>query len=534
MLDRLKLILVVLFFIGLLVFSGRAQKEVLEQKDPAVLNFLAAGYCPGVVQGGQAKPLEEMNRIKREWEAIAADKYRQQLPGFDRQWKVRFLENPDLGAAKSSWALTRLMGGMAPEFMYSMATPEFSDRCHHWYIDLSPYLNQPNPYVPGNKRWIDIFYPGALGRWRSSADRHLYCIPIDQVEIAIFYNKKIMAACGIDMEKELASPEWDWHRFIELQKQIKDNGYVPFLMPAANNMRLLWMHDILNDMLFAEVYDQLNAVDDPDMPEATSLSGQEKVRALKKGLVSLQDDRYWETWRIIRDWSNYWQEGYLGSADVMSFQLGRAAMIVDGSWFVKTLESDEQRDFEYGTFFVPRLTTRTSPFAIGSPPRGVGGSTAIQYSITKETATRKEAVEACVDLLMYLSAPQNLGVMVAEGQSFLPTVRNCEQYFEGSPLKFMLPVLEAGSTRCTGFDDLDTRCRDEWWAIMQEFLDGKIDRSQVIAKMQKAVDRGILDQMEKYKDQWHWIVDENGTQTWEIAPPVSRLKTAAESSEVTQ
>ena len=93
-----------------------------------------------------------------------------------------------------------------------------------------------------------------------------------------------------------------------------------------------------------------------------------------------------------------------------------------------------------------------------SPARGVGGSTAIQYSITKETALRKGAVEACVDLLMYITAPQNLGPMVAEGQSFLPTVR-------GAPLaenlKFMLPVLEAGAVRFRGLDNINARCVDE-------------------------------------------------------------------------
>jgi len=530
MADRIKLALVAIFFIVLLVVTGTTQKDVLKQKDPTVLNFLAAGYCPGIVQSGQQKPLEELNRIKHEWERLVVEQYMPAgRPGFDRPWKVRYLEMPNLGEARESWALTRLMGGMAPEFMWSQSIREYTDQCNQWFVDLSPYLNQPNHYVPGNKRWIDLFYPGVLDNWRATADRHLYCIPIDQVEIAIYYNRNIMAECGIDIEAEVSSPDWDWHRFMEIHRIIQDHpvsrqkGYVPFLMTGSDQMRLGWLHDIINDMLYAELYDQLNAVDDPDTPDSTSVDAQEKIRALKKGIVSLDDERYWECWRLIKEWSQYWQRGYLGTGDLLFFQRGNAAMAVDGSWYIKNLENDQMRSFEYGTFFVPRITKRTSRFAIGAPPRGVGGATAIQYSITRQSAERKGAVEACVDLLMFISAPQNLGPMVAEGRSFLPAVRGCERYFEGSPLKFMLPVLEAGPKRFSGLDDINVRCRDEWFALLQKYLADGITRDQVIVQMKRAVDRAIEDQLTRYRDIWKWEVDENGQMTWEITPPVSKL-----------
>lgn len=562
--DRIKVALLVLFFVAVLVLTGSAQKDVLQQRDPAVLNFMANAYCPGIVQAGQGLPMSALDVTVRgledykglytdpkaglaeeyrddpnirlpyagqHWEALAAERHQAGAPGYHQSWKVRFVQMPAVADARGSWALTRLMGGMAPEFMYSMATPEYGDTCHRWFVDLSPYLNRPNPYVPegmpGHDRWLDAFYPGALSNWHATYDKHIYCIPVDQVEIAVFYNADILRACGIDPETEL--PPRSWAAFLDLQRRIQEKGYVAFQMPASDSMRLGWMHDIINDMLYAGVYDQLNTVNDPDIPDASSVDSQEKIRALRLGLVSLHDDRYWEAWRIIKEWSRYWQPGATGTRDNLPFVQGRAALTVDGSWFVQTLEKDQMRTFEYGTFFLPPLTDETTPFAHREPdgnwylPRGVGGATATQYSITVESAQRKEALEAAIDLLMWVSAPQHLGPMVAENGSFLPTVRGAAL---AENLRFMQDVLDRGPVRLRGLDDLDQRCKDAWWACMQYYLSdttGTWTRERILATLEPAVEYSAQDQMDRYKEKWEWVYDENGRNTWEIVPPRSIL-----------
>jgi len=539
--ERIKMVAVLLFFVGLLIVTRSADTDVLKQKDPRVLNFLAAAYCPDVVQGGQADPLTFMNVLVKgaedthsmldegqyvwrevdgvrrrfpvqNWEQIAAERHAKGLPGYHQAWKVRFVEMPTI-EGQESWALTRLMGGMAPEFMYSMRTPDYHERADHWYVDLTDYLHQPNPYVPGNERWMDLFYPGTLDKWRSN-NKRFHCVPIDQVEIAVFYNKKIFRECGID-ESELV--DMDWKRFMEIHRIIKDHkdNYVPFNMTAGQDMRINWMHRVFNDMVYAGIYDKLNVVDDHTLPGTSSIEAQEKVRAIRKGILKVGSDRYWESWRIIKEWSQYWQEGYLSETDNLKFRKGEAAMCVDGSWFVKALEKDEERKkkFQYGTFFIPRLTKRTSRYATDVLPRGVGGATAIQYSITKASATRKDSVEACVDLLMWMTAPRNIGPLVAENESFLPAVRGAKL---SEKLKFMQPVLERGAVQMDGFDMLSTRCRESWWKAMQGWLEGIYDRPTVAAKMEKAIERYIRDTMLENANKWRWMKDENGRDTWEI------------------
>src|SRR5437870_381714 len=51
-----------------------------------------------------------------------------------------------------------LAANTAPDIMVLGYTQQmFPDVPKHWWLDLTPYMYKPNPYVKGNKRWIDTF-----------------------------------------------------------------------------------------------------------------------------------------------------------------------------------------------------------------------------------------------------------------------------------------------------------------------------------------------------------------------------------------
>ena len=508
------------FLVALMVFTGSVQKDVLKQKDPRVINFLAATYCPGIVRPDGSPPLTMMDTLikgpgvdgRGGWEQLAAERHGNALPGYPQAWIVRFLKRPALVSGRDSWALTRLMGGMAPEIMHAQSTPDYWDSCHKWYVNLSEYFERPNPYIPGNKRWADIFNPGVLSFWASNADQGFYAVPIDQVEIGIFYNKTMIADCGIGPEE---FPPRDWAHFIDIQRRIKQAGKVPFLMPAKTLVRMTWIYNVLTDMLYAEIYDRLNVVDGFQTSGTWGVNLQEKVRAYKKGIVSITDERYWEMWRIIKDWSRYWQQGYLGTEDTTGFQRGEAAMTLDSSSFCRQLVNDKKVKFQWSVFYIPKVTRQTSRFAIGAEPKGYGGPAHIQYSITRTTARRKQSVAACVDLLMWLTAPRHVGPLVAETQAFVPAVRVGDEYFP-EHLKFMKPILARGIVRVYWIDAVVLHGMHEWWANMQYFLEGTYTKADVIRTMGAAVEPGMKELMTKFDGIWEWEFDDQGNCTWEI------------------
>ncbi|HWB53045.1 MAG TPA: ABC transporter substrate-binding protein, partial [Tepidisphaeraceae bacterium] len=405
----------------------------------SMLTMVSQIYTPGVVRPDGSRPLHELADVAGKWEGLVNQRWRKKQKGYSEPWQLRFLTVPALGPSAESWTLTRLLSRTAPEFMSAQLTPDFQQHAKDWYVDMTPYLDQPNPYVAGNAHWRDLFYPAALAQWRNPYDGRLYCVPLDEVEVTVFYNLRLLKRCGIPAS---AIPPADWQQFIELQKRIKAAGVIPFLMPAAEPVHVRWAYQILTDMSYDELYQKVRSAGPPT--EGDAISYPEMIRAFKDGILSPNDPRYLESWRIIKEWSRYWQPGYLGSNDPNAFARGNAAMTLEGSWYVATLENDSDRDFDYAVYPLPRLTQATSRFADGAPARGVGGAAAVQLAITRESVEHKGAVRACVDFLMFLTTPKNLGPVVAEADSFLPAVQGAAT----SPkLRFMLPALKIGNVR---------------------------------------------------------------------------------------
>jgi hypothetical protein len=65
-------------------------------------------------------------------------------------------------------------------------------------------------------------------------------------------------------------------------------------------------------------------------------------------------------------------------------------------------------------------------------------------------------------------------------------------------------------------ENLTTRCKDEWWATMQYYLEGTYDQAKVQAVMKAAVERAIDDCLKRYEGRWMWIHDAQGNNTWEF------------------
>jgi ABC-type sugar transport system permease subunit/ABC-type glycerol-3-phosphate transport system substrate-binding protein len=459
--------------------------------EDTTLTVFAQAYTPEIKTGDNPKPLHEFTRIGEAFEKLH--------PGV----KVKFIKSP-VGDFRT-WMRTQLQGGMAPDIMWTHSTYANEDAKYGWFENLDPYLAQPNPYVPkgqrGSVRWLDAFYPDATNAKRSP-DGHIFSLPIDQVETAIFYNKDIFKKVGIE-------PPKTWAEFLQIQEKLRAAGIIPFLMTVKEPMRLQWTQRILNDQLW---YDQLPRLDTRTTRGIgfPGVDTQEFISACKRGVFSVRNPRNRELLRLLKDWSRYWQKGFLVANDDRLFRLGKAAMWWDGSWYTPVISRDPLRSFDWGLFLVPPLTKQSSRFTSPVGSRGVGGASSIQYAITN-SAKAANKVDLCVDFLRFVTAPQNLGPLVTEAELFVPNVIG----LKGSKLLDpYLTLLEKGATHF-GLEDAGPRYGEQQFRVLQAFLGGELTEDQAIDRLERYLAVGVEQML---KDNAHvWRFDDQ----WRILPPAT-------------
>ena len=132
-----------------------------------------------------------------------------------------------------------------------------------------------------------------------------------------------------------------------------------------------------------------------------------------------------------------------------------------------------------------RPSTRRAPsFTPASPRPMIGGpSAAFQYSISTNQADgtmSPEKLEAAVDFLKFLTAPQNAGPMVNDLGSFIPTIQGTE------PLPSMAELIQSMSnTETMGFLELTIEEGQDNQRLLQEFMGGQTDMSEYMAKVKE-------------------------------------------------
>lgn len=455
-----------------------------------VIQFDANQYEPFRYNPDTARELTRM--------ADAIAEFRQVHPQVEVEYITKPAMNPE------TWLNARLKSGDAPDIV--MLQADFCNKRvqYGWFVPLDPYLEQPNPFIPGNTRWLDIFYKDATDA-RRAPDGRLYVIPYDQVGTAIFYNKDLFARAGIG-EGDLPTT---WAEFMEIHRRLKAAGIIPFCMTTGFNMRLNWAWRILTD----QIYDELLPLIDVRAQTGGGFPGvddQEFVRAYKKGLIVPEDERFLEYFRIMKEWSQYWQGGHLGTGDDKLFRLGKAAMFWDGSWAIGQLDRDKLRTFEYGIFGVPRLTTETTRFAPGRPPRSVGGATAIQWAVT-DSARVRGTLPYVIDLLRILTTPRHAGPIIEEAEMFLPNIKGVRV---SSKMRAFESDLEAGHVLFGEHPDVGGggQLGDRWFRMMQSLLGGNYTLDDVATHMRFVLDEEVERLLQANYGVWRF--DAN----WEILP----------------
>ena len=469
-------LLVLVIVLAAMLFSTTLASAAASKTLTGTLTIYAAQYTPAEPTKDNPHPPTYLKKI------VAA--YEKLHPGV----KIVLLPNTNPSSeAFAQWKYTQFAGGTIPDVIYNNPFLANNEVSKGWYVPLDQYLSEPNPYVKGNKRWADVLKPGTLDSTLNVNGKQ-YNLPLDAIDTAIFYNKDMFKKAGIN------SIPKTWAEFIEASAKLKAAGFTPFFFNMGPNGRDYtdWFERQLMDMLYKSSAKELLALTG-GVPKASQLTPIQVAEAIKAGKFGPDDPRFQEAWKILKDFSQYWQEGFTG-AQVRDYQRyfidQKVAMFEGTTGDVKILNDELKPSFEWGTFqAIPPLTKETAKYADGTAAGRIGiiGAFA-DYNVTKGAKDRGNLALA-VDFLKFLSAPQNSGPMIQELGYFVPMVKGVAL---PSQLEPFIPSVARPDCLLPGFvSRLTVQDADQYYRTLQMYILDQITLEQAMKQVAKDYEPAI-------------------------------------------
>ena len=398
---------------------------------------------------------------------------------------------------KFTWIKTRMMSQTLPDLvMIYFPDDSYFDR--DLMYDLAPELEKKNPYSD-NARWRDDFpHDAEIIRAKTMPDGGVYVAGYTQSgnvgATAFVYNKDIFDEVGV-------KPPVDWADFLDIQKKIKAAGYTPFLQPMAGPLG--WLIDWSRWVIQWQLLDGIAKDIDIEAPFG-EMSQKEVARAVKKGIFRPDDPRYMDSWRMVKEWSQYWQEGFLAPPEGDMFVEGKAAMQHTMTLWIPQIAQNPNVTFKWGTFYQPQITKESSQYATGAIPQRVGNSgapaSASMFFMIPQTTVKSGRFDLALDLLQYATAPAQL--------DFWCTAQTIPCFDPGTPIEKVYPGDEDMQRQMAGFFDppafengssnlyLNAISRDlgtQLLKLLQEYLGDAMSLEEAIAELTEMVDVALED-----------------------------------------
>ena len=306
----------------------------------------------------------------------------------------------------------------APDIIYQNGTVANDDMGKNYYVMLNEYFEKPNPYVEGNTHWKDI-YPTAEFEATRCIDKNFYFACIDRCINGMIYNKTLFARAGVTEEPETFA------EFMAALAKLNEIGVIPYLS-GINNYDLF-----IEGNLFSSYLDEVDVLYKNGIVDAEEL-----VRAITKGIFSAEEPIYEDFITMLDEKAKYYPNGYEGYDVFKNFIDGKVAVIeCNGPLMMQCYRANI--DFEIGYFAFPYVSTEDE-MPLGNPNAGkplCGGSAGLSSAwwVTNTAVSKgQKAVDAAVDFLMYVTAPQNNNRMVNDLGAAVPISldADCAPYFK--------------------------------------------------------------------------------------------------------
>jgi ABC-type glycerol-3-phosphate transport system substrate-binding protein len=299
---------------------------------------------------------------------------------------------------------TALAGGTAADVVIPTAMPQiWADVPKGYWVDLTPFVDRPDPYLPHRESLAAALQPSALRQERYYNGK-FFALSATSIEAAFFYNKQIFAKAGIK-----AVPT-TWAQFIADLQKIKAAGYVPLEAPlaAVYNDPILDLLSVLEGMAMGRTITRL------DLNHDGVVDIRELALGLKSHTFGAHNPEFQAALRLYAQLYPYMERGAAGvnySAGLRAFINGRGAVYYDGLWSVSSIDSAHP-SFTYDFFPVPQVTRASNRFATpGYHGTGLWGATgAVAYAVSANAVKRGHLAQA-IDFIEYLMSYHNTDVL---------------------------------------------------------------------------------------------------------------------------
>ncbi|HEX7161458.1 MAG TPA: extracellular solute-binding protein [Trebonia sp.] len=382
-------------------------------------------------------------------------------------------------------------GGSAPDLVWEQYGPVTSGSLPKGLLqNIKPFLDKPNPYVPGNTSWLSLFSPSTVP-YMTSPNGDIDIILGSNVETGMFYSKEAFAKAGIT-----ATPT-TWAEFTADLGKLKTAGVTPIMFADGGLCNPSWFERLATSSLLAGQVSQF------DVNHAQVTTGLDIAVGIKKGIISMNNPRYAAVWKLLGQLEQYSATGqstYDACTDPTSTTpplstqslliQGKVGVLWGGSWYFPQLNSAGFSG-KYGVFPEPPITSDSTPLATGTSTVGmIGGPNGNgQWGVTSQQAdsSMTPAKTATVmNFLAWLFTPQHLGDWIKINQSGadIPTET-------GAPvlnipgLSSLVPSDKVGTVVDVMLDDvLSTAATNSGLRLVQEYLDGQLNFGAFSAQWQ--------------------------------------------------
>lgn len=297
---------------------------------------------------------------------------------------------------------TQLSAGTAPALVFNQASYQ-----QFMVTPLDSYLKKPDPYVPGNKHWIDLFNPKYYGYNQAasvSAQGHLNWIPFNLVGVAVFYNEGAFSKAGVQPPKDFAD-------MIKECPALRAAGYTPFA-GEDSDISVGWTFGVIFNQLMAKYRSKLNVFTVAGKAgTAPQTTAEDWAKALATGEITTKTPEVAESLTLTKQfYDNCVTKNWSGIAGnsgalvgIQEFSSGKAAM----TWGTDFASSAIPNvPFKYASIPFPTATKASTPLSQNFPAQFGVSPGGTSYMIP--STTKGAQLAAAIKFLQFVSAPNHI------------------------------------------------------------------------------------------------------------------------------